>query len=58
MVRANKDSVCLLVTPGLMRETWNNEAIVALEQFLIATMARRIRSTNLEIQKDLESGER
>ncbi len=51
MVRANKDSVCLLVTPELMRETWNNEAIVALEQFLIATMARRIRNTNLEIQK-------
>ena len=41
----------LLVTPELMRETWNNEAIVALEQFLIATMARRIRNTNLEIQK-------
>lgn len=51
MVRANKDSLCLLVTPELMRETWNNEAIVALEQFLIATMARRIRNTNLEIQK-------
>ena len=51
MVRANKDSVCLLMTPELMRETWNNEALVALEQFLIATMARRIRSTNLEIQK-------
>ena len=51
LVRANKDSICLLVTPELMRETWNNEAIVALEQFLIATMARRIRNTNLEIQK-------
>jgi CRP-like cAMP-binding protein len=51
MVRGNKDSICLLVTPELMRETWNNEAIVALEQFLIATMARRIRNTNLEIQK-------
>lgn len=51
MVRANQESICLLVTPELMRETWNNQAIVALEQFLIATMARRIRSTNLEIQK-------
>ena len=40
-----------MVTPELMRETWNNEAIVALEQFLSATMARRIRNTNLEIQK-------
>ena len=28
-----------------------NPAMVALEQHLIATMARRIRSTNLEIQK-------
>ena len=51
MVRAHQESTCLLVTPELMRETWNNQAIVALEQFLIATMARRIRSTNLEIQK-------
>ena len=51
MVKAEQESMCLLVTPELMRETWNNQAIVALEQFLIATMARRIRSTNLEIQK-------
>jgi len=58
MVRANKDSICLLVTPELMRETWNNEAIVALEQFLIATMARRIRNTNLEIQKIWKSEEK
>jgi len=50
-VIANKDSSCLLVTPALMRETWNNQAIVALEQHLIATMARRIRNTNLAIQK-------
>jgi hypothetical protein len=47
-----------LVTPELMRETWNNEAIVALEQFLIATMARRIRNTNLEIQKIWKSEEK
>ena len=40
-----------MMTPEMMRETWNNQAIVALEQFLIATMARRIRNTNLEIQK-------
>jgi len=50
-VIANKDSACLLVTPALMRETWNNQAIVALEKHLIATMARRIRNTNLAIQK-------
>lgn len=51
VVRANQESVCLMMTPEMMRETWNNKAIVALEQFLIATMARRIRNTNLEIQK-------
>jgi CRP-like cAMP-binding protein len=51
VVRVNKESVCLMMTPEMMRETWNNQAIVALEQFLIATMARRIRNTNLEIQK-------
>jgi CRP-like cAMP-binding protein len=50
-VIANKDSACLLVTPSLMRETWNNQAVVALEKHLIATMARRIRNTNLVIQK-------
>ena len=50
-VMANKDSSCLIVTPALMRETWNNQAIVVLEQHLIATMARRIRNTNLAIQK-------
>lgn len=50
-VIANKDSHCLMVTPALMRDSWNNQAIVVLEQHLIATMARRIRNTNLAIQK-------
>lgn len=57
-VVANKESVCLLITPELMRDTWNNQAIVALEQYLIATMARRIRTTNLEIQKIWKSEEK
>ena len=34
-----------------MRDASSNAAMVALEQHLIATMARRIRSTNLAIQK-------
>jgi CRP-like cAMP-binding protein len=56
-VIANQDSFCLLVTSTLMRETWNNQAIVALEKHLIATMARRIRNTNraiLKVWKDSE----
>jgi len=50
-VTAKRDSVCLVLVSQMMRDTWNNRAIVALEQFLIATMARRIRNTNLAIQK-------
>ena len=50
-VIANKNSVCLTITPKIMRDASNNAAMVALEQHLIATMARRIRSTNLAIQK-------
>ena len=36
----------------------SNAAMVALEQHLIATMARRIRSTNLAIQKAWKEIER
>jgi CRP-like cAMP-binding protein len=50
-VIANKNSVCLTITPKIMRDASTNDAMVALEQHLIATMARRIRSTNLAIQK-------
>lgn len=50
-VIANKNSVCLTITPKVMRDASSNAAMVALEQHLIATMARRIRSTNLAIQK-------
>ena len=50
-VIANKNSICLTITPKVMRDASNNGAMVALEQHLIATMARRIRSTNLAIQK-------
>ena len=50
-VMANQQSICLKITPDLMRDTWNSPAIVALERHLIGTMARRIRTTNLAIQK-------
>lgn len=50
-VMANQNSMCIKITPDLMRDTWNNPAVVALERHLIGTMARRIRTTNLAIQK-------
>ena len=39
------------LTPKLMKTHANNKAMVALEQHLIATMARRIRSTNLQSKR-------
>ena len=48
---ANKPSTCLILTPEFMRKVADNTAMVALERHLIATMARRIRATNLAIQK-------
>jgi CRP-like cAMP-binding protein len=50
-VMANRPSTCLVLTPRLMRDVADNQAMVALERHLIATMARRIRATNLAIQK-------
>ena len=50
-VLASRPSQCLQLTPKIMKTHANNKAMVALEQHLIATMARRIRSTNLQIQK-------
>lgn len=57
-VIANKNSICLTITPKVMRDASSNAAMVALEQHLIATMARRIRSTNLAIQKAWKEIER
>lgn len=50
-IKAKRDSYCLVLVSQMMRDTWNNQAIVSLERHLIATMARRIRNTNLAIQK-------
>ena len=49
-VFATLPSTCLVLSPALLRGS-NDPAIAALEQHLIATLARRIRKTNLEIQK-------
>ena len=59
-VLANRPSQCLTLTPDVMRLSHDNKAIGALERHLIATMARRIRSTNKAIQvvwKDAEQEE-
>ncbi len=50
-VMCNRPSRILTLTPDLLIEQRDSLAIVALEQHLIATIARRIRKTNLEIQK-------
>ena len=50
-VLAIRPSSCLKLTPKIIKTQSSNLAMVALERHLIATMARRIRSTNLQIQK-------
>jgi CRP-like cAMP-binding protein len=57
-VMANKPSTCLILTPDFMRKVADNTAMVALERHLIATMARRIRATNLAIQKAWKESEK
>ena len=49
-VVAAEPSVALLVTPKLMDHAAANPAIVAIEQHLLGTLARRIRRTNQAIQ--------
>lgn len=49
-VLAVEPSMALLLTPELMDHAARNSAIVALEQHLLGTLARRIRSTNQAIQ--------
>lgn len=50
-VFANQPSTALVLSPELFRSGSDDPAIAALERHLIATLARRIRKTNLEIQK-------
>ena len=49
-VVAAEPSIALLVTPELMDHAASNPAIVAIEQHLLGTLARRIRRTNQAIQ--------
>jgi CRP-like cAMP-binding protein len=49
-VFAHKDSRCLVIHKDILGQLAENPAVVALEVGLIATLSRRIRKTNLEIQ--------
>jgi CRP-like cAMP-binding protein len=49
-VMAAEPSTALLLTAELMDHAARNSAIVALEQHLLGTLARRIRATNQAIQ--------
>ena len=50
-VSAARNSICLMISPELMRNSTGNAAMAALERQLIAALARRIRRTNLGLQK-------
>jgi CRP/FNR family transcriptional regulator, cyclic AMP receptor protein len=50
-VIAAEPSTCLMLTPDVMDHAFHNPAIVALEQHMLGTLARRIRGTNQAIQK-------
>lgn len=50
-VTAAQDSVALELTPELMLELADNPSVMALENHLLGTMARRIREINLNIKK-------
>ncbi len=50
-VTATEPTRCLLITQELLRSSPDSPAVVAVERHLLGSMARRIRSTNLNIQK-------
>lgn len=50
-VTAAEPSVALLFTPALLEAAATNPAVAALEQYLLGTLARRIRKTNQAIQQ-------
>ena len=50
-VTAAEPSACLLISPDVIDHASHNPAVVAIEQFMLGTLARRIRGTNTAIQK-------
>jgi len=45
-VAALQASRCLVITPKLMEDGADNDALLAIETYLLGSLARRIRSTN------------
>ena len=50
-VVASRESLCLCLQPESMQATLGNPAMVAIERHLVSSIVRRIRDTNLGIQK-------
>ena len=50
-VIAREPSTCLLLSPDAARQGTTNPAVVALEQHVLGTLARRIRATNYAIHQ-------
>jgi CRP-like cAMP-binding protein len=50
-VVASRESLCLCLRPRSMQATLGNPAMVAIERHVVSSIARRIRDTNLGIQK-------
>ena len=50
-VHATQPCLCLILTPKVVDHAYENVAIVALEKHLLGSQARRIRNTNLTIQR-------
>lgn len=55
-VTASRPTVCLVLEPELMDQAAHNPAVVAMEQHLLGTLARRIRRTNQAIQHVWKAG--
>lgn len=50
-VTAKEPTRCLVITRDLLASSADNPAVVAIERHLLGSLARRIRSTNLSIQR-------
>ena len=51
-VIASENSVCIQLSPNLMQLLRRSKVMTVIEKQLIATMARRIRNSNLEVKKN------
>jgi CRP-like cAMP-binding protein len=49
-VKATEPTTCLVIDRALLEQTSNNPAIIAIETYLLSSIARRIRKTSQTIQ--------